>query len=234
MKAKIIEKKEIAQEILYVRFATDEDLNFTAGQFFSLTLINPPFSDSRGNSRFFGFVNSPTQNRTIEMVTCLGMSSFKKTLSEMPLGTEVEIGSIGGTINLPSDTAKPLIFITEGIGIAPLMSIIRLVNEKSLAYKITLIYSNKDKASAVFLDELESIANSNPDFKLIATMIQDNNWTGEKRRIDTQLLKEYLSSVNDNLYFVTGTSQFVPNIIKALLELGVIMGQIKLEVFTGY
>jgi ferredoxin-NADP reductase len=234
MKAKIVEKREIAEGILYLKFTTDENINFTAGQFFTLTLLHPPYSDSRGNSRFFGFVNSPTQNKIIEMITRIGQSAFKKSLIMLAIGSEVEIGLISGTISLPDDTIKPLVFITQGIGIAPLMSILRLVKEKSLQRNITLIYINKNKATAVFLDELEKYAKENTDFRLISTMTKDQGWTGEKRSIDARFLKEYLPLPTDNLYFITGIPSFVPTVVKLLRDTGIPASQIKFEIFTGY
>lgn len=234
MLAKITQKYEIVKETLFVQLTSDEDIHFTAGQFFSLALINPPYSDSRGNSRYFGFINSSLQNKVAELVTRIGDSAFKRSLVEIPLGTEVEIGKLGGNIALPQDSAKTLVFIAGGIGIAPFMSIFRLIKEKSLGYKIILIYSNKDKASAVFLEELEAYAKENSDFKLIATMTKDNNWLGEKRRIDGNFLREYLLQHTDNFYIIAGTPRFVPSIAKMLRELGIPPQQVKFEIFTGY
>ncbi|MDZ7379022.1 MAG: FAD-dependent oxidoreductase, partial [candidate division KSB1 bacterium] len=71
-----------------------------------------------------------------------------------------------------------------GIGITPFISMLRYINEESLNYKITLIYSNSDRASTPFLEELQNMAKKNPSFKLILTMTQDPEWEGEKRRVE--------------------------------------------------
>ena len=79
MIVKILQKQTIYEDNLYIEFdLLDQTLAYKAGQFFSLTLLNPPFTDQRGNSRFFGLVSSPTEVGKATMVTKIGTSAFKK------------------------------------------------------------------------------------------------------------------------------------------------------------
>lgn len=234
MKAKIVQKEEIAEGTLYTKLSLDEEISFKAGQFFRLTLLNPPHTDERGNGRFLGFINSPSQNKLIETVTRLGPSAFKRYLNEAPLDTEVEIDGIDGDMILPENTQVPWVVITGGIGIVPYMSMFREIKEKALPYKITLIFSNTRKSWAIFMDELYAYAQEDRDFSFIPTMTQDPNWQGEKRRIDATYLKEKLPNPENNLYYVSGTPRFVPSIVTALKSLGVPQDKLKFEIFTGY
>jgi ferredoxin-NADP reductase len=233
MKAKIIQKEEIAEGTLYTKFSLDSKISFKAGQFFRLTLLNPPFTDNRGNGRFLGFINSPTQNNIIETTIRLGTSAFKRSFHEVPIGTEVEIGEVGGEMTLPENTETPLVIVTGGIGIVPYISMFRVIKEKLLPHKITLIYSNTKESWAIFLDELGSYAQSE-SFNLIPTMTQDKSWQGEKRRIDKEFLREKLPNLKTSLIYISGTPRFVPAIVKVVKELGVDQTKLKFEVFAGY
>jgi ferredoxin-NADP reductase len=235
MKARLTQKQEIAEGTLYLEFTTDkEELRFAPGQFFRLALVNPAYNDERGSGRFLGFVNTPGQNKIAATVTRVGPSAFKRSLVQANIGAEAEIDGIDGKMTLPEDTAKPVVFVTGGIGIAPIMSLLRWVKEKSLEHKITLVYSNTNRARAIFMDELATYTSQNKNFRMVATMTQDEQWPGVKRRIDGQFLIDYLELSTDNQYVVTGTPRFVPAMVKALRGIGVTPAQTKFEIFTGY
>ena len=65
-------------------------------------------------------------------------------------------------------------------------------------------------------------------------MTQDEDWMGEKRKINAQFIKDYVPDLNQNLYFITGTQRFVPSMFREISILGVSARQIKMEIFTGY
>ena len=235
MKVKIQNRKEIAKGTLQVTFDSSvEEVRFKAGQFCRVTLINPPYSDERGNKRFLGFTTSPSQKNTFSVTTRLGVSAFKKSLAELPIGTEVEIGEIDGRLILPDDKSKPIVFVAGGIGISPIMGLLRFCHEQSWPYNMTLIYSNTDHEWAPFLEELEGFTKETQNFKLIATMTQDPNWQGEKRRINGQFIKEYFPKPEENIYFIAGTPRFVPVVFKEIKDTGVPILNLRMEIFTGY
>jgi predicted ferric reductase len=199
-----------------------------------VTLIHPPYTDTRGDKRFLGFTTSPSQKNTFSVMTRMGVSAFKKSLAELPIGTEVEVGEIDGRLILPDDKSKHIVFVAGGIGIAPIMGLLRFVSEESWPYNITLIYSNTNHEWAPFLEELTGFAKETQNFKLIATMTKDPQWQGEKRRVNGQFIKEYFSKPEENLYYVTGTPRFVPIVFKEIKDIGVPILNLRMEIFTGY
>lgn len=227
MTGKIIDKKEIATGTLQVTFQVTEEFNFAPGQYIFVQLKNPPYFDERSSKRHFSIVNSPDEKGIITITTRLRDSGFKKSLKELPVGTEVELGPISGSFTLPQNQLRPLVFIAGGIGITPYISMLRFVKDHNLNYKITLLYSNRDQAGTAYFEEVQK-------FKSILTMTEDPAWAGEKRRIDAQFIKDYFPDVNSNTYFVVGPPPMVEAVQKALLEAGVEINNIKIENFTGY
>lgn len=234
MIGKIKSKGEIAEGTLRVDFEITEPVSFKSGQYMFVTLKNPPYTDEKGNKRQFSINNSPNTQGILTMTTRITESAFKRSLKELPLGSEVEIGPIAGVFTLPEDTAKPLVFIAGGIGITPFLSMLEYIKEEGLPYKITLIYSNRNQASTAYLAELKNLASLLPNFKLILTMTEDNSWEGERRLIDSKFITEYFPDLNASFYMVVGPPGMVEAVSKALAEAGVKPENIKKENFTGY
>src|SRR3990167_7938920 len=226
MNAKIIDKKEIAEGNLQVTFTTSEPFTFKPGQYTSVRIAN--------STKHFSIVNSPDEKGIISIATRLRDSDFKNSLQKLAIGAQIELGPISGSFILPQDISKPLVFIAGGIGITPYISMLRYVTEQKLPYKITLLYSNRDQSSAVYIEELQNFKFQISNFKLILTMTEDPAWPGEKRKIDAGFIKEYFPALNENLYFVVGPPPMVEAVQKALLEAGVGIENITIENFTGY
>lgn len=236
MRASIKEKAEVADKTLKVDFdLLGETMEFKAGQFFVVELIDPPYDDERGARRHFSIVNSPNEKGIITMVTRLRDSAFKRSLAEMPEGSEVDIVTIGGEdFSLPDSGERPLVFIAGGIGIAPFVSMVRYAMEEDLAHHITLIYSNRNRKSAPFLDEIEDRAEGNPKLDLVLTMTDEPSWTGETRRVDGEFVGEYVKDPASHTFYIAGP----PGMNKALAEelegLGVGEDNVKASNFAGY
>lgn len=234
--ARIKSKQEIAKGTLMVTYdLLGKELDFKPGQFFIITLIDPPFNDEKGAMRHFSIVNSPSEKGIVAMTTRVRPSAFKKSLQEMPIGSEVEISDNGmGNFVLPEDFSKPIVMLAGGIGITPYMSMLKYIFKEGLPYQVTLIYSNRDQESTAFLNELKRMSKNNHNLKLILTMTQDPNWEGEKRRINAQLIKNYINNVSLPLYYIAGPPAMVETIKSSLKETGVSNSNIKSENFSGY
>lgn len=217
-----------------VTFQVQEPFSFIAGQYCFVILPNLLYPDDRGGKRHFSIVNSPNQKGIITIATRLRDSGFKKTLNELPIGSEVSLGPIAGAFTLPDNTQRPLVFIAGGIGITPYMSMLWYIKEESLPYKITLVYSNRNQSSTAFLEELQNYPLPPTTYNLILTMTDDPNWQGERRKVDAKFIKEYFPNVNANFYYVVGPPAMVDPVQRSLLEAGVDISNIKIENFTGY
>ena len=235
MKAKIIDKKEIAKGTLWVKYdLLGKKIDFKPGQFFYIDLIKPPYNDLKGSHRHFTIVNSPDENGIIEMTTRIRESAFKKSLFELPIGSEVEIQGPDGNFILPDDTSTPLVFITGGIGITPIISMLRFIQKNKLLYKVTILYSNNDEKSTAFLEELQSCAKENPKINIVLIMTEEPDFQGEHRLIDIQFIKEYVPDWQSAIFMLSGPPGMVKAIFNELKKLGVDKKKIKLEEFIGY
>lgn len=234
MKAKIKNKKEVAEGTLLVEFdLLGEEVNFEAGQYFFVTLVDPLYSDSKGSQRHLSMVNSPNEKDVLTIVTRLRDTAFKKSISEMSVGSDVEIGETGGDFILPKDHQK-LVFIAGGIGITPFMSMLKYIKEEDLSYEVILLYSNRNRESTAFLEELEKMSEDNPKLKLVLTMTDDPEWEGEKSMIDEQFIKKHIPDFESYYYMIAGPPVMVNAINDLLTEIGINKKNKKPETFSGY
>jgi NAD(P)H-flavin reductase len=71
--------------------------------------------------------------------------------------------------------------------------------------------------------------------RLIVTMTNDDDWPGERRRVEADFFKEYLGdNLNDARYMVAGPPGMAEAATEALKTAGVDEQLIATDSFTGY
>src|SRR5215467_8450520 len=216
MRAKIKEKREVAKGTLLVIFdLLGEEVDFRPGQYFWVELLDPPYDDEKGPRRHISVVTSPNERGILGLCTRLRDTAFKRSLAELPVGADVDVEQPKGNFLLPSETDKPFVFVAGGIGITVFRSMLLYITEEGLPHDVTLVYSNRDRESTAFLDELQELAQRNPNIRLVLTMTEDDGWDGEKRMIDADMLRDTLEgALTDYRYLVAGP----PGMAQAVVE----------------
>jgi ferredoxin-NADP reductase len=217
LRARVVEKLEVAKGTLLVLFdLLGEEVEFTPGQYFFVTLLDPPYDDKRGARRHFSVVTSPSERGRLGFCTRLRDSAFKRSLVELPIEAEAEVGEPKGSFLLPEDANQRYVFLAGGIGITVFRSMLRYIAEEDLPHRVTLIYSNRDRDSTPFLDELSELDQTRDAFQLVLTMTEDGSWNGETRRIGPELLRDHLSDdLRSYAYLVAGP----PAMVDAMVEM---------------
>jgi ferredoxin-NADP reductase len=235
------EKKQLAEGTIAFMFEKPNGFHFRAGQHIRMTLLNPPETDSEGNSRFFSLANAPHEK---DLVIALRMrdTAFKRVLGRLPSGDkvriEIRLHSPQGSFALHDDPSQPAVFLTGGIGIVPAFSMIKDATERKLPHKMVLFYSNRRPEDAPFLDELEQVAKHHPSFTLIATMTRPDqsatSWRGETGFINHSMLKKYVDDLRSPMYYLAGLPEMASAMKTMLTASGVREENIRAEEFTGF
>ena len=236
MRAVIKEKQEVAKGTLFVTFdLLGEGVDFRAGQYFFVTLPDTGHQDDKGLRRHITIVTSPNEKGVLGLATRMRDSAFKRSLRELPVGTEVEVEAPKGNFALPDDTSRPLVFVAGGIGITVFRSMLRYIREERLTHRVTLIYSNRDRESTAFLEELRELERELRDLRVVFTMTQDPSWEGETRKIDAQFFADYLDGdLNEYTFLVAGPPAMTEGVQQALTEAGAREGNVIAERYSGY
>ncbi|MXY21154.1 MAG: FAD-dependent oxidoreductase [Dehalococcoidia bacterium] len=148
---------------------------------------------------------------------------------EARVGDGVEI-SLGGDFYYTPDMDGPIVLIAGGIGLTPLMSIVRAIDESDRSTPTTLIYSVSTPSEILFRQDLEDIARRNPLFRPVFTITRPEvqEWNGHTGRIDDDMLRS--ECVNpDSLFFICGPPDMIRDVIGMLVRLGAPGSHIKYE-----
>ncbi len=234
-------KEQIAEDTCAFVFEKPKGFHFSAGQHVRMTLIDPSETDVKGNRRFFTMASTPGEPN---LVFAMRMSdtAFKRVLSRMKVGEAVLIEKLlespRGAFVLHEDAARPAVFIVGGIGIVPAYSMIKDAIRRKLRHKMFLFYSSRRPEDAPYLNELQSLAEQNPSFKLIATVTEPEKsvkaWQGETGSINRAMLEKHVDGLRSPIYYVAGLPEMVSAMQAVLSEAGVDKDNIRAEEFAGF
>ena len=236
MRAQIKVKQEVAKQTLLVVFdLLGEEVDFRPGQYFWVELPNIGYEDERGLRRHISIVTSPNERGVLGLATRLRDTAFKKTLAELDVGAEVDVEEPKGDFSLPMETDRPYAFIAGGIGITVFRSMLRYIVEEGLPHRVTLVYSNRDRESTAFFDELQAMDRENENIRVVFVMTDDPEWEGERRRVDADVLGVHLEGeLGDYVYIAAGPPGMVDAMESVLSEAGVPEEQVLVQRFAGY
>jgi ferredoxin-NADP reductase len=210
---------------------------FKAGQFGDYTLINPGETDAEGNTRGFSFVTAPYEDNLM-FATRMRDTAFKRAIMTIEIGTEITLDAPYGSFTLHNNSRIPAVFLTGGIGVTPVRSIVLQAAHDNLPHKIFLFDSNRRPEDAAFLDELIEAQEKNPNYTFIGTMTEMQNsaqkWDGETGYITKAMLEKYVGDLMLPIYYLAGPASMVTAMRKTLNEAGVDDDNIRTEEFSGY
>ena len=235
--SKLMRREEVAEGTMAFHFAKASGFTFKAGQSADVTLTEPPETDAEGNTRTFSIASPPFENALV-FTTRMRDTAFKRSLKKVPLGTEVKIDPAAGSFTLHKNPAKPAVFLAGGIGITPFLSIVRQADHDRLPQTLCLFYSNRRPEDAAFLDSLQTLQTTNPNFRLICTMTEmsksKKQWKGETVLIDKAMLSRHLADLQGPIYYIAGPPTMVAAMRQTLVSAGVEEDDIRTEEFAGY
>jgi ferredoxin-NADP reductase len=156
-------------------------------------------------------------------------------VDELRVGDKLELrGPIGGYFVWEASMGGPLLLVAGGSGIVPLMAMIRHRGAVESHVPTRLLYSSRSYEDIIYRDELAYLESLDASLQVIHTLtrVQPPGWTGYRRRIDSDLLREVAWPLEHHpLTFICGPTQFVETAAGGLLSLGYESRLIKTERF---
>ncbi len=235
--SKLIEKRELAAGVMAFRFEKPDDFLFKPGQHVDIILEELTDVDERGAGRDLSIASAPHEP-WIEIATRIGPSRFKQALRDLSDGSAVLLKGPGGDFMLHGDHARSAVFLTGGIGITPVRSILRNAAHEKLPHRLFLFYANRTLQEALYWSDLEKAAVDNPNLTFIGTMTRlpegVQSWSGERGRITKGMVEKYISPDTAPVFYLTGSESFVKAMRAVAEELGADDISVRVEEFPGY
>jgi len=230
-------KEKIAEDTMAFHFEKPAGFAYKAGQFGDFTLINPFETDGEGNTRGFSLASAPYED-SLMFATRMRDTAFKRVLGKMELGTEILLAAPYGSFTLHNNSTIPAVFLTGGIGVTPVRSIILQAAHENLPHKIFLFDSNRTPEDAAFLNELMGAELKNPNYTFVGTMTEMDKsarkWNGETGYITKAMIAKYVDDLTVPTYYLAGPASMVTAMRKTLNESGVDDDNLRTEEFSGY
>lgn len=210
-------------------FRPDRRLRFNAGEFAEFYLPHPN-PDSRGDKRWFTLCSSPREllvGITVKFAGDNG-SSFKAALRSLRPGDEIFIGEPFGDFVLPKDPHIPLIFAAVGIGVTPMISIVRWLIHEEEPRDITLFHV---VASPEDFLEPALFGKHTEYHPLVKTA--HTQWQGQSGMLTAAMLIEAATAKDHPFIYLAGPKQSVQDLAHDLHEHGIPRDQLAIDLFTG-
>ncbi len=196
-----------------------EALDFEPGQYAFMSLHRRPFM---GSGHPFSFSSAPSQRPRIEF-TIKENGDFTNTIGQLEPGTEVHLDGPYGYLSParyrgPGVNHDGLVLIAGGVGIAPMISILRQGAATGQTKPALLLYAANSIDDLAYRDELDDLTNQlNLTVRYILSHPPDG-WNGDTGHIDETYLRTHLNmaDANNRLYFLCGSTGMLDAVLGAL------------------
>jgi propane monooxygenase reductase component len=211
-----------------------EPLAFNAGQYMDIAI---PGADDEHRS--FSMANTPGQPDRLEfMIKLYEGGHFSGLLAESANGNGIKVGDAltctgpYGVFTLRDSSPRRLVFIAGGAGMAPIMSLLRSMEEKGTQRPATFYYGARTEQDLFVLDELERLAGVLPDLTFVPALSDESaGWDGEAGLI-TDVVDRLEGDLTDVDAYLCGPPPMVDAAIALLERRGCPESRIYFDKFT--
>lgn len=207
-----------------------EGFEFDAGQFAWLTLWESPFSMEEHP---FSISSSALRPERLEF-TIKDLGDFTASIKDLPPGSTAYIDGPYGAFSFENYPAAGYVMIAGGIGITPLMSMLRTLADYGDTRPILLIYAAKVAENITFYSELQALEETLEYLRVVYVLESPpEGWQGETGYVTPELLDKYLPEYPArHQYFLCGPPAMLIHVEEALLAVGAPLTHLHAEIFN--
>ena len=183
-------------------------------------------------SRSYSVPTSPTTRDYIDLTIKL-QGTFPTYLKDLQPGHVFGLRGPLGHFYFDPATQPHIVLLGAGVGITPLMGMLRYATHLKLPNKVTFLDANKAEEDTIYRHELTAHhVPNNPNLKLVLSytrLPEGHPWKGERGRISWDMITKYVDDPMNVHYFICGPDQMNKDLKVLLLEKGVDKARVKLE-----
>lgn len=218
-----------ATDIKTFRLARPDGFEFLPGQFLAVKVL----IDGKPHVRCYSISSAPHTRGYLEIsVRKQGLVSGTLHATARP-GATLSINRPAGQFVYPSGDDRPIVLIAGGIGITPLLSMLRHAAASEPARQVTLLYSVRSESDVAFYDELCLLAERHPHIGVVITLTQATAPSLMRTGvIDAAMIRQYVPAPAHTIFNLCGPLPMIDAMRKMLAELDVPASQVRYEQFN--
>lgn len=218
-----------AKDIKTFRFTRPEGWDFKPGQFLTVRVM----IDGKPHVRCYSISSAPHTRGYLE-ISVRQQGLVSGTLhATVRAGATLTISRPAGQFVYPADDVRPLALIAGGVGITPLLSMLRHAAATDPLRPVTLLYSVRTQFDLAFSNELRVLAERHPHLGVVMTLTQpaaSSPWlTG---MIDAAMIRQYVPAPAHTIFCLCGPPLMIEAMRTVLDGLGVPPSQVRYELFN--
>jgi predicted ferric reductase len=205
-------------------------LHYAPGQFL---FLRPHGGSVFPEEHPFSIASGPSPGGRISL-TIKESGDFTSTIGRIKPGDLAEVhGPLGRFSYVLHPDNDELVFVAAGVGITPLMSMLRYMRDRREARRVLLVYANRGAADIVFRGELESMeAGGFPILKTIHVLSRPpGDWVGRAGRLDAASLESLCGGFTGKAFYICCPPAMASELIRGLRNSGVGPGRIHADYF---
>lgn len=215
---------------LAIRSDGHKGITFSPGQFAWITIWDSPFSD---REHPFSFSSSAARPERLEF-TLKELGDFTARIRDVKPGQVVYLdGPYGGFSIDQRPYAPGYVFIAGGVGITPIMSMLRTLADRDDRRPLLLIYANKAWKTVTFREELKFLQAQLTLQVVYVLEPPPDDWREERGFINADILERYLPEDWGRYeYYICGPEPMMNAVEKTLRQLRVPLYRVHSERFN--
>ncbi|MEJ7729683.1 MAG: ferric reductase-like transmembrane domain-containing protein [Polyangiaceae bacterium] len=165
-------------------------------------------------------------------MTIKARGDFTGTIAKVQPGTRVYLDGPHGVFSPDRFEGPGFVLIAGGVGITPIISMVRTMADRQDPRPCLLLYANRDWDGVTFRDELDELARRTPLTVVHVLEKAPAGWQGETGYITEAVLRRHLPKRFERMqYFVCGPGPMMDAMDLALCKVGVSAERINTERF---
>ncbi len=192
--------------------------DYLPGQFGFITFRSDQISNEEHP---FTIASSPTDTNALDFIVRTTGDWTDQLKHVQPQDRVYIDGPYGLFSHLRLAEPQELIMIAGGIGITPMLSMLRYLADHKDPRAITLLWSNQTAKHIVLPDAFANVTAQLNGLRIVHVMTRATEYNGEKGRLDRPKLKKLLAnSRRSAAVFVCGPDQMMKAVHTSLVSLG--------------
>ncbi len=202
---------------------------YAPGQFAFFSFHSPRISKE---AHPFTLSSTPTRTGALQ-ITVRRCGDWTDRVGAVEEGDTVYIqGPFGRFTHLVETPGREIVMVAGGIGVTPMLSMLRYMKDAEDSRPVTLIWSNRAEEYLFCRRELDEMQEKLTHFTWIPTFTRRQASFGHFARVDRSLLERLLAdTARSAAVYVCGPPEMVREVCAAVRQLGFAAGSIKQEVF---